>query len=191
MSPAGPRGSITISLAGSMIRSVTATTDTNGYYTFGKVPARGSYIISPRDQARFDPPNHSVDSLRRDETRNFLQVDATPPPPPPPECSDRDMSLEAEAKTQELKPDWERMIRDEQDMIRDKYAQGSRNAEVSLGKITYRTRFLKPCEEFVVTATYTWRVYLPATLITSEKTENVERGRRFTCEKRAGAWRCS
>jgi len=190
MSLVGPRGGITISLAGSMIRSATATTDTNGYYTFGKVPAGGSYTISPRDQARFDPPNHSVDSLRRDERRNFLQVDATPPPPPPPECSERDMYLEAEARIRDLKPRWEGIIRDEQDMIRDKYAQGSRNAEISLGRITYRTRFLKPCEEFVVTATYFWRIYLPPTLVTPENTENKERHREFKCEKREGAWRC-
>jgi hypothetical protein len=187
MSLAGPRGDIKISLEGSSIVT-SATTDTNGYYEFGKLPAGGSYTITPWAHSKFDPPNHFVDRLRRNESVKFFQSDATPPPP---ECSERAMNLEAQDIVRDSTPGWEEIVKGEREIIRDKYAAGFKNAEVTLGTIAYHIRFLKPCEEFVVTATYAWQLFLPGNASAPDKTTSVRRERTFTCEKRRGAWRCS
>ena len=78
---AGPLRHIKVSLEGSMATS--ATTDTNGYYAFGNLRAGGSYTITPRE-LRLTPPHRFFDNLRRDESGDFFQSDATPTPTPTP-----------------------------------------------------------------------------------------------------------
>jgi hypothetical protein len=81
MSMAGPLRHIKVSLEGSMATS--ATTDNNGYYSFSNLQAGGSYTITPRE-SRLTPHNRFFDNLRRDESGDFFQSDATPTPTPTP-----------------------------------------------------------------------------------------------------------
>jgi hypothetical protein len=86
MSMAGPLRHIKVSLEGSMATS--ATTDTNGYYAFANLRAGGSYTITPRE-LRLTPPHRFFDNLRRDESGDFFQSDATPTPTPTPSPTPR------------------------------------------------------------------------------------------------------
>jgi len=186
----GPLAGVTLRLDGP--KTASATTNADGNYTFDNLPAGGNYTITPREHLRFHPPRHFFNNLRRDDSGEFFQTAATPTPTPTPtpECSRRAMYLEANRIVRDSKPGWKRIIDGERGMIRDKYAVGLKNAEISVGTIAYRIRFLKPCEKFVVTATYTWRIYSPGNANSLGQTESWPGTRMFTCERRRGAWRC-
>jgi hypothetical protein len=64
-----PLGGVKVSLEGS--KSVSQTTDGNGYYAFGDLRAGGSYKVSPRGQMGFSPLSRNLDNLRRDESADF------------------------------------------------------------------------------------------------------------------------
>ncbi len=186
---AGPLRRVKISLEGSKATSM--ETDDNGYYAFTDLRAGGSYTVS-LSAARIQPPtSRFFGNLRRDESADFHQSDATPPPP---ECLERNMNREAEevfrGSSSHLR---ETIDKDERERaaIHDKYGEGVKNVELSVGPLQpERIRFLEPCKVFVVTAGYSWQVAFPGNAIAPPRTKKVQKTKDFTCEKRKDGWQC-
>jgi hypothetical protein len=71
MDARGPLRDVTIRLDGTKTDS--AATKADGSYTFSKLRAEGNYTITPsKATIKFTPPSHFVNSLRKDESANFL-----------------------------------------------------------------------------------------------------------------------
>ncbi|HKO43699.1 MAG TPA: carboxypeptidase-like regulatory domain-containing protein [Pyrinomonadaceae bacterium] len=186
MSKAGPLRHIKVSLEGSMATS--AMTDTNGYYAFANLRAGGSYTITPRE-LRLTPRHRFFDNLRRDESGDFFQSDATPTPTPTlgptprvtetwtpspspeikenkPECSEEDKSRERQRILQTVGPSLR------------KNTQGEIQVEISL---------VGGCKNAAVRVRYSEtrdNTYRPG--VTTERKE-----KRLACRKFLGQWICT
>jgi hypothetical protein len=189
MSIAGPLRHIKVSLEGSMATS--ATTDANGYYTFGNLRAGGSYTVTPRE-LRLTPLHRLFDNLRRDESADFFQRDAPPPPTPTPtrsptpavtqtwtptpspeieekkeECTEADKSRESQRILQAFGPAWRKSV------------EGEMRAEITL---------VKGCKNAVVRVRY-WETQLNADGLHPRK---VPKEKRYACSKKfLGQWFCA
>lgn len=175
---AGPMRRVKISLEGS--KATWAETDDNGYYSFNDLRAGGSYTVIPR-LARIQPPtSRDFDNLRRDESADFHQSDATPPP-----CS---QSNEITAlKSHEA--EWQAQIEPEWDSIKNQYLpKDAKNLQVGLSKIDFQYAFPKPCQTAFIVASYSWHAnFLLRGLSTGL---GITRTRHFNCRKLSGAWSC-
>jgi hypothetical protein len=178
------------------------TTDANGYYAFSELREGGIYTVTPKGQLKFTPPRRSFGDLRRNESADFFQSDATPPPTPTPtptptppptekqECSQEDQRR-ALNTLRNFEPSWRRKIEGERArIIAENVAEGRGHTEATLGKIEFQYSFIEPCRAAVVTARYAWQVYVPGNATSPGKTNNVSKERRFACGMLLGIWGC-
>ena len=177
-----PLGGVNIKHGGS--RNASTTTDANGYYRFGDLPAGGNYTITPEEaRMNFTPRVRSVRNLTRDESADFSR------PAPAPECSAADESRE-EQTIRRFTPEWRRNIQGERaKIIAENVPDGAAHTEAVLGEIEFQVTFLIPCKSAAITARYAWQVSYSLNGAQS-KPKIVSRRRNIGCAKVFGMWVC-
>lgn len=188
-SASGPISGVKMRLEGQKLTST--TTDANGYYTFSRLIAGGSYTVIPVGQTSFSPANRSINDLRRDESADFFGLvkskeEEKPTPTPAPECSDSDKERIAADLIARNKAQWRRDIEQERPRIIASTFD-VKNATATLGPIDFQPTLTK-CSTVVVIARYAWQV--TADLQQGVKTVTVPKAKRFMCGKRWGTWFC-
>lgn len=170
-------GGVKLTLGGA--KSASTTTDASGNYAFSRLPAGGSYTVTPAGaKIDFTPPRRSVKNLTQDQSADFVGTLQ-------PECSDADQSRERGIVINSCDGTWRRRIEADRSKILAEYL-GVENAVAHLSaKIEYQITFSKECKAGVVTAKYTWQVTAPAIRTVPRPHE-----KRFTLVKTGDRWRC-
>jgi len=183
MSWHGPLGETKVLIQGS--KSASVNTDPNGYYIFADLRAGGSYLIIPQAE-RLRGASRKFDNLRRDETADFVESDATPPPP---ECSEEDMERQKPQIVRDNTKAWTELIR--RALIKEHVPPGFPNPESTV-KPRFSVTFTKPCEQIEVTATYLWELLWTENSRTTRIPDkrNEKEQRTFRCYKVSGTWVC-
>jgi len=117
---------------------------------------------------------------------------------PKSECSEADDSREVQALIKRFEPAWRRSIQSERAALITAYTPDGKNAEATLGSISYQTATIKACASVAITARYAWTIKSRTgvggprgTVDTKEKTVTVPKSKRFVCGKLAGMWLCT
>lgn len=176
-------GGVNLTLGGS--KTASATTDANGNYTFSRLPAGGSYTVTPAGtKIDFTPRRRPINNLTRDQSADFVatvQSEQT-------ECSDADQSREREIVTNSCRGVWRQNIEGDQNKILAEFGvSGIEDVKAVLSvKIDYQITFSETCQAGVATARYKWQVTAPAIRIGAPR----PREKRFNLVKVGGRWRC-